>query len=404
MHKIASPILLACALLIGQLTQAAVEPITLSEDCPPGFELSAGHCELRSLYQMYPSLQDAGVGGLKTGLPTWRDGFTPQQTDLGRYLFFDPALSADGTVSCASCHHPDKGFADGLGQSQGIHGSTLPRSAPTLWNVAFLQSFFWDARASTLEEQMLGPLYDAHEMGNNPAQLLASLNGIDEYRRLFAQAFPQDFATQGAQINLDQVYTAITAFQVSLVSLNSRYDQYAHGYADALTEPEKEGLNIFRSFVARCAECHTPPLFTNQQVAVIGTPEPEGMPFDIGAEKTYNERSQRGGFKVPSLRNIELTAPYMHSGRFATLRDATEFYTKGRGHAVPEGEELKIHWHIWEPKLTDYELDRLVDFMRTLTDESFKPREPSQLPSGLQPVHNKVVLAGNDQQRSNDHE
>jgi cytochrome c peroxidase len=251
---------------------------------------------------------------------------------------------------------------------------------------------------------MLGPLYDAHEMGNNPARLVATLNAIDEYRRLFAQAFPNDFAAQDAQITLGQVYTAITAFQVSLVSLNSRYDQYAHGYADALSEQEKEGLNIFRSFVARCAECHTPPLFTNQQVAVIGTPEPEGMPFDIGAEKTFNDGSQRGAFKVPSLRNIELTAPYMHSGRFATLRDAAAFYTGGRGHAVPEGEELKIHWHIWEPRLTDNELDRLVDFMRTLTDESFKPREPSRLPSGLQPVHNTIVMAGNDQQRSKDHE
>ena len=125
---------------------------------------------------------------------------------------------------------------------------------------------------------------------------------------------------------------------------------------------------------------------------MIGTPEPEGMPFDPGAEVPLNEPSQRGGFKVPSLRNIDLTAPYMHSGRFETLREATAFYTGGRGHAVPEGEELMIHWHIWEPNLTDYELDRLVDFMKTLTDESFKPAEPARLPSGMAPVHNNVAL------------
>jgi cytochrome c peroxidase len=153
-------------------------------------------------------------------------------------------------------------------------------------------------------------------------------------------------------------------------------------------------MNVFRSFVARCAECHTPPLFTNQQIAVIGTPEPEGMPFDIGAEKTLNEPSQRGGFKIPSLRNIDLTAPYMHSGRFTTLREAAAFYTGGRGHAVPQGEQLKIHWHIWEPRLTDEELDRLVDFMKTLNDESFKPLEPAQLPSGLLPVHNNTAPTG----------
>ena len=123
--------------------------IVLSEDCPPGFELAAGHCELRSLYQMYPSLEDAGVGGLKTGLPDYRDGFTPQQTDLGRYLFFDPVLSADGTVSCASCHNPDLGFADARGRSVGIDGEPVKRSAPSLWNMAFQKRLFWDARAAS---------------------------------------------------------------------------------------------------------------------------------------------------------------------------------------------------------------------------------------------------------------
>jgi cytochrome c peroxidase len=378
--------------LATPFASASTEGIVLGADCPPGFELSTGHCELRSLYQMYASLEDAGVGGLKTGLPEYRDGFSPQQTDLGRYLFFDPILSGDGSMSCASCHNPDKGFTDGRGRSVGAGNELLSRSAPTLWNVAFLKRFFWDGRASTLEEQMQGPLYDKHEMANTPANLLTTLNGIPEYRDLFAQAWPSQFNDAGAQIQLTQIYTALTAFQVSLVSLNSRYDQYAHGYADALTMPEKEGMNIFRSFVARCAECHTPPMFTNQQIAVIGTPEPEGMPFDIGAEKSMNEATQRGGFKVPTLRNIELTAPYMHSGRFATLREAAEFYTKGRGHAVPEGEELKIHWHIWEPKLAEHELDRLVDFLKTLTDESFKPTEPTILPSGMQPVHNKQAL------------
>jgi cytochrome c peroxidase len=366
----------------------------LKDDCPPGFELAEGHCELRSLYQMYASLESAGVGGLKTGLPAYRDGFTPGQIDLGRLLFFDPVLSADGSVSCASCHHPDRGFADGRGRSVGISGEPLKRSAPSLWNVAFQDSFFWDGRAASLEEQMLGPLYDQHEMGNTPDRLIATLNAIPAYRALFAQAWPEAFQSRDAQIRLDQVYAALAAFQASLVSLNSRYDQYAHGYADALTEAEKEGMNIFRSFVARCAECHTPPMFTNRQIAVIGTPEAEGLPFDVGAEKPLNDPSQRGGFKIPGLRNIELTAPYMHSGRFATLREAAAFYTGGRGHAVPAGENLKIHWHIWEPQLSDYELDRLVDFLRTLTDESFKPQTPTRLPSGLLPVHDNPRNTG----------
>ena len=116
---------------------------------------------------------------------------------------------------------------------------------------------------------------------------------------------------------------------------------------------------------------------------MLGTPEPAGHAFDIGAEATTREKALRGGFKVPSLRNVDLTAPYMHSGRFASLRETVSFYTKGRGHAVPKGETLNLHWHIHEPKLSEAELDRLVDFLKTLSDESFKPQKPQKVPSGL---------------------
>ncbi len=354
--------------------------IQLNSDCPPGFEQVTGRCYLRNLYQLYDSLQNAGVGGLKTGLPVIRDGFTPQQIDLGRYLFFDPLLSSDGTLSCGSCHHPDLGFADGRSRSIGVTGEPVKRSAPSLWNVGFLDRLFWDARATTLEEQVQGPLYAVDEMGNSEKQLLASLNASPVYRRLFQDAF------QSSRIIAAEVYTAIAAFEASLISLNSRYDQYAHGYHAALTNEEIEGLNIFRSFVARCAECHTPPLFTNQEIAIIGSPEPEGLPFDAGEGELTDEPTQRGGFKIPSLRNIAATAPYMHSGNFADLRDTVSFYTKGRGHAVPENEQLSIHWHIWEPDLADYELDLLVTFLHTLTDESMQPQIPKRVPSGLMPV------------------
>jgi cytochrome c peroxidase len=372
----------------------------LSELCPPGFEKTgAGVCELRNMYQFYDSLQDRGVGGTRTALPAHRDGFTPEQIDLGRYLFFDPALSGDGSISCASCHQPDKGFADGRARSVGVAGHEGARSAPSLWNVAFLNRFFWDARATSLEEQMLGPLYAPDEMANTPANLLRTLNSNSEYRQLFRQAYPRG---ELDEISLGQVYRAIAAFQSSLISLNSRYDRYAHGYHAALNKKEIEGMNVFRSFVARCAECHTPPLFTNQQLAVIGTPEPEGMALDIGAEKTFNAAKLKGGFKVPTLRNIEKTAPYMHSGRFETLRETVDFYSKGRGHAVPEGVEMHLHWHIWEPNLTDYEMDRVVDFLRTLTDESFTPRTPDRVPSGLTPIDHQprqsIVITRREQQ------
>lgn len=374
----------AVGALIAGTAPAAAPPLALSDRCPPGFEKTAGGvCELRTLYQFYDSLGNRGVGGTRTALPPHRDGFTPQQIDLGRYLFFDPLLSGDGTLSCASCHRPDRGLADGRPRSIGIHGADAGRAAPTLWNVAFLKRFFWDARADSLEAQAPGPLYSPREMGNDPARLLASLNGNAAYRRLFREAFPRDGSEP---VSEHQVYAALAAFQTSLVSLNSRYDRYVHGHAEALSPREIEGLNVFRSFVARCSECHTPPLFTNEQIAVIGAPEPAGRPFDVGAEATFGSPKLKGGFKVPTLRNVTRTGPYMHSGAFIELRAAVEFYNKGRGHAVPEGMQLYLHWHITDPRLTDDELDRIVDFLGALTDETFLPAVPARVPSGLTPI------------------
>ena len=141
--------------------------ITLCQTCPPGFELTEDNiCKLRTLYQLYETgnNNEPGVGGLKTALPRVRDGFTPQQIDLGRYLFFLLVLSKDGTRSCSSCHHPDKGFSDGLKTISALTERHLKRGAPGLWNIGFNKKFFWDARANSLEEQMKGPLYSPNEM------------------------------------------------------------------------------------------------------------------------------------------------------------------------------------------------------------------------------------------------
>ena len=357
-------------------SQSNESKFVLAADCPRGFELVPGEgCRLRSLYQFYSSNQNRGVGGTRTGLPPVRDGYTPQQIDLGRYLFFDPVLSADETISCAACHQPEQGFTDGQAVATGIYGRRGRRSAPSLWNVAFNPKLNWDARVESLEQQAQGPLYNNDEMGNTPTELLARLQAVQTYQALFNQAFPETGLT------LPNLYTALAAFQASLISLNSRYDQYAHGDHDALNADELAGLNVFRSFVARCSECHTPPLFTNNQIAVIGVPEPDGVPFDVGAEKTFAAAKLRGGFKVPTLRNITRTAPYMHSGVFADLREATEFYNLGRGHAAPD--ELQIHWHITSPELKQQEIDQIVAFMQALTDERFLPDVPTSVPSGL---------------------
>ena len=402
-HRLFALLMLASlAVTVAARGEASADAqFQLTDTCPASFALQEDGCLLRNRYREYRSLRDAGVGGLKTGLPPLREGFTPQQIDLGRYLFFDPVLSADGSVSCASCHDPAQGFADGRAQAVGINGQILPRSAPSLWNIGFFSTLLWDGSKSSLEEQMQGPLYSPIEMGNNPAKLLKTINGNRNYRALFEQAFGS------SPIALDHIYTAITAFESSLISLNSRYDLYAHGYHAALNEEEIAGLNVFRSFVARCAECHTPPLFSNQQLAVLGVADAPGEIIDPGAEAITGDASQRGAFRVPSLRNITRTAPYMHRGQKATLEDAARFYTGGRGHEVPEGESLMIHWHIWEPRLTDREITLLATFMSTLTDEAFMPEIPAAVPSGLpvvdvaqaqqapaEPlVHNKTEIA-----------
>jgi len=366
----------------------ANEHFELSTHCPPALRLDeSGRCRLYSQYLNYRSLYDRGVGGLRTGLPAVRDGFTPAQIDLGRYLFFDPLLSGNSDIACSSCHDPALGFSDGLAQSIGATGEPIKRSAPSLWNVAFLEKLLWDGSKRSLEEQMLGPLYADDEMAGSPESLVQKLSENDHYPALFAEAYDGDEGKghRQGEITLDRIYTALVAFESSLISLNSRYDLYAHGVHSALTEPEIEGLNVFRSFVARCAECHTPPLFTNQQIAVLGVPEKDGRPLDPGAAAASGDPSQRAGFRVPSLRNVVLTKPYMHAGNFDTLRETVAFYTGGRGHAVPEGEDLKLHWHIWDPQLTDQELDRVVDFLGALTDQSFMPEIPVTLPSGLAP-------------------
>ncbi|NKB35683.1 MAG: cytochrome-c peroxidase [Gammaproteobacteria bacterium] len=364
-------VLLAC-----HGTVIAAERITLSSKCPPSFEkLENGLCELRSLYEFYNS--PAGFGGLKTPLPEHQGGYSAEQIDLGRYLFFDPLLSGDKTKACSSCHQPGKGFSDGLARSVGIDNEVLERSAPSLWNVGFLKSLFWDGRAKSLQEQAKGPLFEKKEMNNTIENLEFSLNKNKTYRALFNIAYPES-----RTISVNEVSHALAAFQSSLVSLNSRYDRYAHGDQEALTEQERIGHTVFRSFAARCSQCHTPPLFTNQQLAVTAAPEPEGKEFDVGAEKISGQASLRGAFKVPTLRNITLSAPFMHSGALADLESVISFYNNERGHAVAD-QELQLHWHLVNPRLNEDDEFALLAFLKTLEDETTLPRVPEVLPSGL---------------------
>ena len=361
--------------------------IELSGQCPPYFSLTPeNRCSLNSLYDLYPATHPQW-GGYRVALPSRRDGFTPQQIDLGRYLFFDSILSTDRDLSCAHCHHPSFSLSDGRARSIGRHGTglgparsggeELPRAAPALWNMAFQQQFFWDGRAASLEKQIEAVFQGETEMATSPGRLVAKLNAIPLYRKLFFAAFAVK------SVKFEHVVTAIVAFETSLVSLNSRYDAYIHGARNALNEQEIIGLHIFRSFASRCSQCHTPPLFTSGQLATTGVGAVAGMPFDVGAEVISQETSLRGAFKVPSLRNIAQSAPYMHGGQFQTLIEAVNFYNNVPGHAVPDRSDLTLNWHMVDPELRADEIVDLVAFLHALTDETALPVIPEAVPSRL---------------------
>lgn len=367
----------------------------LNDQCPPSFEkLSNGLCQLRSLYDFYDS--PAQHGGVKVKLPPMSASYTPEQIDLGRYLFFDPVLSVNRDMSCASCHQLDKGLSDGRKTSLGAKPSVrvsasnklsdsslerkvLTRATPTLWNVGLLKRFMWDGRADSLTEQALLPLLSEDEMGHSREGLLKAVASSKEYQMLFRKAFDEEVTVQNIAL-------ALGAFQTTLVSLNSRYDRYAHGDEAALSEQEIRGYNAFRGFVGRCSQCHVPPLFTDSEVAVIGAPAASNGFVDEGAGLQSDDPFVRGGFRVPTLRNVALTAPYFHNGELADLSEVVDFYNNTRGHRAPENQPLHIHWHVHMtdgPKLSTQNTKDIVAFLSSLNDETMLPQVPELVPSGL---------------------
>ncbi|MCB9453949.1 MAG: right-handed parallel beta-helix repeat-containing protein [Anaerolineaceae bacterium] len=304
------------------------------------------------------------------------------QAALGRLLFYDPVLSANDDLACASCHHPDLGFSDGRVLSQGAHGEDLRRNAPSLWNVAYATSLFWDGRASSLEEQMLVPLTNPNEMAADLDAMLAQLNAIPEYRDLFAATFADGITT-------GNVVTAIAAFERTLRSQNSPFDRFAAGDFNALTPAQRRGFNVFRSAQTRCFECHAWPLFTHNNFHVLGVPDINPESPDTGRVEIINGPDATRAFRTPGLRNVALSAPYMHNGVFATLEEVVDFYEKGGGRAF--GVDVTPDEFIHGFDLTDQQRSDLIAFLYALTDE---PSEliaiPESVPSGL-PIVEHIV-------------
>jgi cytochrome c peroxidase len=323
---------------------------------------------------------------------------TPEKVELGRLLFFDPILSDDNTLSCAHCHHPHLGFSDGLPRSRGrggvgagrerTGGIELTRGAPSLWNTVYNHRQFWDGRAAHLEEQARMVITTPEEVNADPAELVRELKAIPEYRALFDKAFG---GKDGESITFKNVTYAIAAFQRTLVSFNSRFDRYAAGDGSALSPQEKRGLKLFLSPKTRCNECHGIPVFADRNFKVIGVPNPKDGPADVAKPEAARGRGggPNGAFKIPTLRNIALTAPYMHNGVFETLEEVLDFYAGGGGRGLGLDVPLQDD-KIRKFTLTPQEKADMIAFLLALTDESAAPEIPARVPSGLPVVQPQV--------------
>jgi cytochrome c peroxidase len=248
---------------------------------------------------------------------------TAARVRLGRALFFDPILSADGTVACASCHRPERGFSSGEARPRGVGGRRGPRRAPTLFNRAYGTAFFWDGRAATLEEQALRPIEDPDEMGAKLADVLRRLRADPAYPGRFAAAFPDGVTAA----NLGR---ALAGFERVLLRGGSRVDRFRRlGEAAALTPPERHGLWLYES-KGLCWRCHAGANFTDEQYHNTGVSWGQAPP-DLGRFAVTRREADRGKFKTPTLRGVALTAPYMHDGSIGTLQEVVEFYNRGGG-------------------------------------------------------------------------
>jgi cytochrome c peroxidase len=319
---------------------------------------------------------------------------THPKVELGRKLFFDPRLSADGKISCATCHDPKLAFTDGKRVAEGIRGRLGTRNSPSLLNSMFNTGQFWDGRAVTLEEQAILPLTNPDEMGNESlAEVVARIGAMSEYAAAFRQVF-------GGPVSSDRIAKAIAAYERTLVSGDSPMDRYIAGDTEAMSESARRGLGLFRG-KARCGICHSFNLnfgtgasfpfltdgnYRNTGVAANFSGFDELAKRAMAASRDQTGRATAelaghqqaghlgrfvvsgntldvGAFRTPSLRNLGLTAPYFHDGSAATLEDVVKFYVKGGN------TNLNRDWQLEPVPLSESEQADLVEFLKASTSD-----------------------------------
>ena len=291
---------------------------------------------------------------------------TVAKVELGTQLFFDPRLSRDNTVSCATCHDPKKGWSNGDRFATGVRGQVGRRSAPSLVNSAYQEHQFWDGRADSLENQAGIPIEDPTEMDMPLAELAGKLNDIPGYKQQFQTAFGHD-ATP------DTIKMAIASFVRTLLAGDSPYDRYRAGELDALSPAARRGHDIF-FFRMNCRACHQGPSLTDDHFHNVGVGMDDPSP-DPGRQLVTLNEEDLGKFKTPTLRDIARTAPYMHDGRFETLDEVVKFYADGGTYHT----HLDLFMNVFP--LDDREKSDLVAFLKEgLTSGSYPAVSPPKLP------------------------
>lgn len=293
------------------------------------------------------------------------------QIELGKQLFFDEQLSANGTMACATCHIPEKAYTDGLKVNKNNQGGKLLRNTPTLINTVFQQNYFSDGRSQTLIDQISSVFTNADEFDTNIHKFSNQVLNDSTYLQLFDEAYG------GVSTRNTDVIKAISSYVSTLNNLNSRFDKNMRNEVSDFTKEEQLGMNLFMG-KALCATCHfvpltngtVPPFFAETEREVIGVPETSEnleLDQDLGYYWRFKEELHRGMFKTPTVRNAALTAPYMHNGVYTTLEEVMDFYNKGGGAGL--GFDLEHQTLPFDNlNLTQKELDALTAFIKTLTD------------------------------------
>ncbi|MEP3837128.1 MAG: cytochrome-c peroxidase [Algibacter sp.] len=284
---------------------------------------------------------------------------TKYGVELGKKLFNDKRLSADNTIACASCHIQANAFTDNLTRAIGIEGRIGLRNTPPIQNMAFMQFYNWDGNTLVLENQPLVPIITHEEMDSSILEVIGKIKNDQEYIELFNKAFGDETVTN------DRIFNSIAQFEYTLISANSKYDKVIREEGTTFTLSETQGYQIFKD---KCISCHSTELFTDQSFRNIGFPiNPDSE--EAGRSRVTREADDYLRFRVPSLRNIEYTAPYGSFGQFETLKEVLDYLDNGVIEAENLDPILKDNGN--KISLTEAEKTHLISFMKTLSDTDF---------------------------------